>query len=162
MSDTLNQLLQNHRVEAIALGVLVCLMIALLIYFTLSRRRRPLSVTHSSLERPAPERRRLQPGKGEILNSLVEFQQYPSFVSIMSEIVQEFSLDYLYSFPELHQAVERLIRFPEDQRTPSPAQRAAMMTIVRVFMDSDLIREKCGRLLDEHFDRFLEEAGLAG
>ncbi len=33
-----------------------------------------------------------------------------------------------------------------------------MITMVRVFISSDFIRQKCGEILDENFDRFMDEA----
>lgn len=140
-------------------GAAAVLILALWALLRLRRRRR---FTGSSAATPEKQGTRLvRPSKEDILNAVVEFDAYPSFIRILTEVLDHFSMEYLYSYGELSQAMARLLDFPEGAGRVSPTQRASMVTMVRVFMTSDFIRNKCHATLEDNFDKFMKEAGSA-
>lgn len=149
--------LLQHRNELIIIGILICLLLIVIVYFTFYRKPQRNGLDLMIEEQFLTKSRNL-PQKEEILNALVEFDAYPSFIRILTEILNQFSLDYLYSYGELAQAFARLVDFPKSGDGLSGTQRAAMITMVRVFMTSDFIRDKCADVLDNNFDSFMDEA----
>jgi hypothetical protein len=152
----ISEYLLQHRNELIVIGIAICVLLIVIVYFTFFRKpqRHGLDLM---IEEQFLHKGRSLPQKEEILNALVEFDAYPSFIRILTEILNQFTLDYLYSYGELAQAFGRLVDFPKTGGGLSPSQKAAMITMIRVFMTSDFIREKCSGVLDEHFDAFIDE-----
>lgn len=147
--------------QIILAAVLAVAVIGLVVYFAFFRKRPTHSMTITP-GGPIPQIAHApRPTREQILNALVEFSDYPSFNQVITVVLGEFTMDYLYSYGELSRAFSLLVDFPKDGGGISPAQRAAMVTIIRVLMTSDFIQEKCGHTLDDHFDRFMEEAHRA-
>jgi len=157
LTESLSDYIILHKNELIVIGIVICVLLLTIIYFTFFRRHRVSGYDHL-IEQQFLEKKVHSPSKEEILNSLVEFDKYPSFIVILTGILNQFSMEYLYSYAELSRAFNILMDFPRGAKGISPRQRAAMITMVRIFMTSEFIRQKCGDLLDENFDRFLEEA----
>ena len=157
LTETLSDYIIVHKNELIVIGIIICVLLLVIIYLSFFRRSRTAGYDQL-IEKQFLEKKIVSPSREEILNSLVEFDKYPSFIVILTGILNQFSMEYLYSYAELSKAFNTLMDFPREAKGISPRQRAAMITMVRIFMTSEFIRQKCGDLLDEHFDRFLEEA----
>lgn len=154
--ENLAELISRQKNDLIIIGILICLLLIVIIYFTFFRKRRAQGLD-LMVEEQYLGKNHSQPTKEEILNALVEFDTYPSFIRIVTEILNQFTMDYLYSYRELAQAFKRLVDFPKSGQGLSSMQRAAMITIVRICMTSEFIREKCTRVLDENFEKFMDE-----
>lgn len=160
MTESLAELLVRQRNELIIIGGVICLLLVVIIYFTFFRKKHAVGM-ELLINEQLLDRQKLLPTKEEILNATVEFEGYPSFIRILTDVLNHFSMDYLYSYGELASAFTHLVDFPKESESISSRQRGAMITIVRVFMTSEFIREKCAVALDQNFDSFMEEAGSA-
>ncbi|MBN2433447.1 MAG: hypothetical protein JXQ27_18390 [Acidobacteria bacterium] len=159
--DWVTQAWSEQRTELIVVVALILFILAVIIYVTFFRKRKPRR-SEIQIDEIFLQQRKSLPTKEEILNGLVHFSDYPSFITILTEVLNNFSMEYLYTYGELSKAFPRLLDFPKSGNGVSPQQRAAMITMVRVFMTSEFISKKCGEILEENFDRFLEQSGQAG
>jgi len=156
--DWVTQAWSEQRTELMVVVTLIVFILAVIIYVTFFRKKKPRR-SDLHIDEIFLQQRKSLPTKEEILNGLVHFADYPSFIAILTEVLNNFSMEYLYTYGELSKAFPRLLDFPKSGDGVSPQQRAAMITMVRVFMTSEFISKKCGDTLEENFDRFLEESG---
>jgi len=160
LTQSFSGYLSQHMNELIVIGIVVCALFIIIVYLTFFRRHREPGI-QQLIETQFLEKTRNLPTKEEILNAIVEFDRYPSFIRILTAVLNQFTMDYLYSYGELVKAFSTLVDFPKSAPGISAAHRAAMITMVRVFTSSDFISQKCGEVLDENFDRFMDEASAS-
>jgi hypothetical protein len=158
--DWVTQAWSEQRIELIVVVALILFILGVIIYVTFFRRKKPRR-SEFQIDEIFLQHRKSLPTKEEILNGLVHFSAYPSFIKIVTEVLDNFSMEYLYTYSELSKAFPCLLDFPKSGDGVSPHQRAAMVTMVRIFMTSEFISEKCGETLESNFDRFLDESGQA-
>lgn len=158
--DRISELISQQKNDLLLIGGIIAVLLILIVYFTFFRKK-PKAGLSILVEEQFLGKDSSLPAKEEILNALVEFDAYPSFIRIMTAILDQFSLDYLYSYRELSQAFKRLVDFPKNGSGLSSLQRAATITIVRVCMTSEFIHDKCADVLDNNFEKFMDEANSA-
>lgn len=151
----------KYGLELIIAGSAISLALIVVIVWTIFRKRGEAD----RVEGPKPELAGLSaahhPTREQVLDALVEFDAYPTFARILAEVFNHFSMEYLNSYGELGASFARLVDFPKGARGLSPTQKAAMVTIVRVLMSSDFIRNKCGDTVEDNFERFMQEVAEA-
>ena len=157
--DWLTQAWSEQKIELLAIGALIAFILIVIIYVAFFRTKKPKKRTKIPIDEIFLQKRNNLPTKDKILDAMVHFSAYPSFIAIITHVLDEFTLEYLYTYGELAKALPLLIDFPKSGEGLTPSQRGAMMTIVRIFMTSEFITEKCDDLLESHFDKFLEETG---
>ncbi len=156
--DTIASFVSRHDLEVLIAGSAVTLVLIVLLYLSISRRRKKAGGGASPRKNHLPEISPvLHPTREEILNALVEYDAYPTFSRILSEVFNHFSMEYLNSYGELGASFAKIVDFPRGTGGITPVQKAAMITIVRVLMTSDFILSKCGDTLEESFDEFMQE-----
>lgn len=147
----------KYGLELILVGSAISLALIVVIVWTIFRKRGEAD----RAEGPKPDLVGLSaahhPTREQVLDALVEFDAYPTFARILAEVFNHFSMEYLNSYGELGASFARLVDFPKGAQGLSPTQKAAMVTIVRVLMSSDFIRNKCGDTVEDNFERFMQE-----
>ncbi len=156
ISAYLKELYKYNSNELFIIGGIILLLLLIIIYFTFFRKREnkklikgfETSTTQFVLDKPTKE---------EILDKLVYFDKFPTFIKIFTTVLNNFTIDYLYSYPEMAKTINILLKFPKDKNIISPEQKGAMATLVRIFMSSEFIMKKCGVVIEENIDNFFEE-----
>jgi len=156
MTNWITQAWAEQKIELLGVGILFLFMLIVIIYVIFFRKKKPRRAD-LQIDEMFLQQRKMQPSKDDILNALIHFSDYPTFIKILTDVLNNFTMEYLYSYGELSKAFNRLMDFSKTGNSVSAHQRAAMITMVRIFMTSDFINKKCSDILDDNFDRFMEE-----
>ena len=156
LSAYFKELYKYHSNELLIISGIILFLLFLIIYFTFFRSKEKKGLI-KGLESIESDYLIEKPTKEEILDKLVYFDKFPTFVKIFTSVLNSFTIDYLYSYPEMAKTINTLLNFPENKSEISAEQKGAMATLVRIFMSSEFIMKKCGDILDENIDKFFEE-----
>lgn len=157
LQESVAAFVSKYGMELIIAGSAVSLVLIVVIVWTIFRKRGETEAADVSKPGPPPVHAAHYPTREQVLDALVEFDAYPTFAKILAEVFNHFSMEYLNSYGELGASFARLVDFPKGAKGLSPTQKAAMVTIVRVLMSSDFIRNKCGDTVEENFETFKQE-----
>lgn len=156
ISAYFDELYKLHGNELIIIGGVILILLLIIIYFTFFRKRESNKLV-KGLETSTTQFIMDKPTKEEILDKLVYFDGFPTFVKIFTTVLNSFTIDYLYSYPEMAKTINTLLKFQKNKNTISPEQKGAMATLIRIFMSSEFIMKKCGNVIEENIDNFFEE-----